>query len=450
METDKQPREAVSPFTYTAATWPPAQRQPQKFDFIKWRSDRRAFFLRDERSVLVVATPELPKLADDWQFPKPPFPKSAVVAVRPYRLIPPPVKADPSAPPAARWEVLYGREHHLCPTPEDQPALQKLLDQENAARRQSYRDRVDPKNLSQEWERLKGGERAQAKRQPGFKQFCQQRRQLLDERGLNRDLTMADLLRNPEGMLGDYLRQWWAEQEGIVLDDIGYLDPTKPHKGWMPEPAEFLAWMRAHCPALSRPAPTVRSDEAETSLQQALTDSQGRSFPEVFTEIELLATVRYVAEFENGPRVFLAGLELVTPGPDGVGEPREFGTLTGGYASPPHIQPPARIEWLHEGLRGVRYSQHTSGADWRTILWTGNQTFGSKLLPKLMESKERELSRADVVNAGGFKGSRKGDDSGQTVERFHGSATIRKLLKAGIIDWPSPEAPLRLATDGPR
>jgi hypothetical protein len=218
----------------------------------------------------------------------------------------------------------------------------------------------------------------------------------------------------------------------------------------MPEPAEFLAWMRAHCPALSRPAPTVRSDEAETSLQQALTDSQGRSFPEVFTEIELLATVRYVAEFENGPRVFLAGLELVTPGPDGVGEPREFGTLTGGYASPPHIQPPARIEWLHEGLRGVRYSQHTSGADWRTILWTGNQTFGSKLLPKLMESKERELSRADVVNAGGFKGSRKGDDSGQTVERFHGSATIRKLLKAGIIDWPSPEAPLRLATDGPR
>jgi hypothetical protein len=168
-------------------------------------------------------------------------------------------------------------------------------------------------------------------------------------------------------------------------------------------------------------------------------------------ERKLLATVRYVAEFENGKRVFLSGFPKPDePRADELRELKELGVVVGGYASPPHIQTPARVEWLHEGLRGVRFSKHSSGADWETITWTENHTFGSKLLPKLMATKELQLSRADVVKAGGFKGYRKGDESGQTVERFHGSAKIRALLKAGIIDWSSPDVPLRLATDGPR
>ena len=335
-------------FRFTSDGLTAQDRTVTEFEFIKWRSDRRAFFLRNESGSLVVATPELPRLAEDWEFPKPPFPESAVVAVRPYRLVPPPVKADPSAPPAARWEDLYERQHHLCPTPEDQPALQKLLDQENAARREAYRDRVDPKHLKQEWARLKGGERAQAKRQPGFKQFCQQSRQLLDERGLNRDLTMEDLLRNPEGavgddgrncsnagvgdallrkpagILGDYLRQRWAGQMGINLEDIGYVDPARPCEGWRSAPARFLAWMRAHCPAISRP---LSPEEAERSLHLALDDPPSQSFPETFTEIELLATVRYVAEFKNGPRVFLAGLVTREPRADELRELKNMGQV---------------------------------------------------------------------------------------------------------------------------
>jgi hypothetical protein len=370
-------------FTYTEATWPPAQSQPQKFEFIKWRSDQRAFFLRNESGALVVATPDLPNLAGDWEFPKCPFPERAVVAVRPYRLIPPPVKADPSAPPAARWEILYGREHRLCTTPEDQPALQKLLDQENAARRAAYRDRVDPKNLKQEWARLKGGERAQAKRQPGFKQFCQQRRQLLDERGLNRDLTMADLLRNPEGILGDYLRQRWAEQMGINLMHIGYVDPARPCEGWRSAPARFLAWMRAHCPAISRP---LSPEEARRSLLLELDDPPSQSFPEVFTEIELLATVRYVAEFENGERVFLADLEIRDPRADELEEIRTLQSFA------ETTRRGSEVPWHSDCYRTVRWPEKDGSL--KPYYLTKTQ---AAIVGVLDKAAHKELAIEDVI-----------------------------------------------------
>jgi len=126
-----------------------------------------------------------------------------------------------------------------------------------------------------------------------FDAFCEQRRRLPGELGLNKPLTMEDVHRNTDGLLSDYLHGWWAKEQGFELNRLGWEDHDGHHQGWRRDPAEFLAWMKRHC----------------------IVHPLGWDL-----EMELLATVRFVAEFANGERIFLAGLETREPRADELEE----------------------------------------------------------------------------------------------------------------------------------
>ncbi len=213
-------------FRFTSEGPTAKDRTVTEFELINWRSDRRAFFLRNQLGAEVVARPELPKLAENWRFPEPPFPECAAVAVRPYRLIPPPVRwsaKDNSGRtvrnriPAGGWEEKY--DLILAADDADKPALRALLKQVNDGRKKQFEQRTME---AAAWNR----EDRQDLTDAAYKAFAHHENRAATLLGLDKPFTMDDLRQDVGGWLTGYLHDQWAKQQGFDLSQMGWQPTT--------------------------------------------------------------------------------------------------------------------------------------------------------------------------------------------------------------------------------
>ncbi len=282
-------------------------RSTQKLHFLNWRSDRRAFFLRDEAGTVKVMEPIPPQLLDDWYFPDPPFPECPAVFVRPYRLVPPPIRAsadgDPAKGPAdfvrssmerftipERWEHLYGSFLY----PGDEATIRKQLERLNRGRKECGAEPLKPE----------------------------------------------DFLADVDGCLTAWLHARWAKAAGVDLKKIGYAHDGVNGAHWRSEAMRCLAWMKKHCVN-----GLVRVRDIGTSNMRECPGFVLRDWSE---EAALLATVRFVIGFTNGESVYLRGLLRHEPRADEVRE-IEAMSSTRPPVAPWHSEDYRTVFLRHEG-----------------------------------------------------------------------------------------------------
>jgi hypothetical protein len=321
------------------------ERVANNFEFINWRSDRCAFFLLAGDKTAVVATPILPKLAANWLFPAYPFPDCAVVQVRPYRLIPPPIRDSKDDDPRLTWKMSRsaGKLKYNPPEPWERLYGEFLAPTSDADKKKELRCILA--KLNAERKRLHPRRRKEA-------QF----------------LTMEELLDTSRGHLTEYLHNWWAKKQGFDLNRLGWEDRDGFHHGWRCDPKEFLGWMELHCRnGLIKYIGPKQNGVAEGFVT--------RGFKE---QMMLLALVRYVAEFTNGERVFLANLETRPPRAD---ELREIRACLEPLVLPQSAAPASPDPWHSD--------------DYRTI-WLPNGE-GCKIPFKLTSLQSRIIQALDAA-----------------------------------------------------
>lgn len=252
--------------------------------------------------------PVIPGLGPEWTFPDPTFPTAAPIIIRPYRLIPPPVRTTPEDCPnkpidlrswghgSGRtvpdlWETLYGE--CLFPKPEDEDDMRLSLEAANKARRSEYARRM------KELAHFQGPELESELRS-------------LKAEGLSEDLTWEQFCKDSGGHLSNCLRAKWAKTHGYNLNEIGPHDRPLNGQLWRKDPDVFLRWIERNC----------RIVQSSSRQYPGLVygDSSGIRIHGWQTSMALLAKVRAVMEFPNGERVFLSGYQESSPRADELQE----------------------------------------------------------------------------------------------------------------------------------
>lgn len=240
-------------------------------EFLGWSDTRLCFFIRKSAGEYQVVTPQIAAFHPGSASAEYPFPLLPVQRIRPFRLLPPPIRAraeDPpsSSPPqdwrewqpAEQWEIIYGEFLH--PEPGDEEALRSAIE--------GYRPLLSSGNPLPEIVKLqRSASKLAAATLP--------------------ELQLA--ITSDPGLLAEHLHQRWAKKLGLSLTDIGWNEECRR---WNPAPAGFFEWCRQ----------TWRDVDAQASLRVSHRRQR-----------ELLARVRLAMEFHGSCRVFISDFELRDP-----------------------------------------------------------------------------------------------------------------------------------------